>query len=396
MGLLNQCRVALQVALRGLQLRCWPVINTVIGTASVVGVFVVLLSIAAGYERTLQLSGDADNLLIMRAGARSELESSLTGEQARLIRNATAVAKDAQGRPRAAAEVYAIASVEEDGDSNNIALRGVEEASYQLRPRWRLVEGRKPKSGMRELLVGRRATQRFQSLSLGAQIPIADGKWTVVGVFEADGGVAESELWTDISTLQSAYQRGEQVQLVVVRLAEARGIAAFRTALEKDPRLDVQVETEEDYYSQQAQQMNGFVKTLGFSISFLMGLAAVFVALNAGYASTTARAREIATMIALGLEERAMTLSVLLESVALSLLGGVLGSALAYAFFDGHLSSTLFYSKDFAQVVFAFEVTAGILLQAIAAAVLIGVIGGLWPALSVTRLPAAHALGIHR
>lgn len=395
-GLVNHCLVVLRIALRGLKLRWWPSLNTVIGTASVVGVFVALMSIAAGYERALRMSGDEDSVMVMRGGAGSELESSLSDEQARLIRNAEGVARDGEGRPLAAAEVYAIASVDEGGDPSNLALRGVEGVSYRIRPHWELVEGRRPRSGMRELIAGRRATQHFESLSLGAEVPIADGNWTVVGIFEADGGVVESELWADLGSLQSAYQRGNRVQVVYAKLAQGQDPDSFAAALAEDPRLNVDVETEADYYSEQARQMNGFVRTLGLAIAFLMGLAAVFAALNAGYASTAARAREIATLMALGLEERAITLSVLLESVALALVGGLAGSAIAYALFDGRLASTLFYSKDFSQVVFAFEVTLPVLLQAVIAAVLIGVLGGLWPALRIARLPPAYALGIRR
>lgn len=395
--IVSQGLIVLRVSLKGLPRRWWPSLNAVIGTASVVGVLVVLLSIAAGYSQALRMSGSADNAIVMRAGARSEIESSLSGEQARLICNAEGVRRDAQDEPLAAAEVYAIASIENaDGDPMNVAVRGVEPASYVLRSHWRLARGRKPEPGTREVVVGARAQQHFDAMRLGARLKIADGDWTIVGVFEADGGVVESEIWADAATLQSAYQRGDTVQVVYARLRAGLDAPTFGEALARDPRLNISAQTEAEYYREQSAQMSRFVSTLGYSIALLMGLAAVFAALNAGYASTASRTKEIATMIALGADHRAIRASVLLEAVALALLGGLLGSGLAWLLFDGRVASTLFFSRDFTQVVFAFDVGGDTLPQAVLGAVLIGALGGLWPALRATRLPVAQALAVRR
>ncbi|MEP7185019.1 MAG: ABC transporter permease [Rhodanobacter sp.] len=394
----SQSITVLKVSLKGLRRRWWPSLNLIVGTASVVGVLVVLLSIAAGYTHAMNMTGSADNIIVMRSGGNSELESSLSGAQAQLIKRAAAVSHDEDGAPMAAAELYAIASIPDDttGDPRNVAVRGVEPMSYQLRHQWHLARGRKPEPGRREVLIGRRAQQSFPHLVMGSQVAIADGQWRVVGVFEADGGVVESELWADAPMLQSALQRGDNVQVVYARAVSTGGAAGLSSELARDPRLDVTAETEADYYQKQSGQMGRFVKTLGYSIAAMMGLAALFAALNAGTSATSSRTREIATLMALGIDDRAIAMSVLAESVLLALIGGVLGSAVAYLLFNGHIASTFFYSRNFSQVVFAFTVTGGVLVQAVVGALLIGVIGGMMPALRVTRMPVSQALAVRR
>ena len=394
----SQSVTVLKISMKGLRKRWWPSLNLIVGTASVVGVLVVLLSIAAGYKHAMHMTGSADNIIVMRAGANSELESSLSGAQAQLVKRAGGIEHDALGAPLAAAELYAIASVPDEatGDPRNVAVRGVESMSYTLRHQWHLASGRKPQAGRREVLIGRRAQQSFPHLVLGSNVAIADGLWQIVGVFEADGGVVESELWADAPMLQSALQRGDNVQVVYARARSTIAVAGLAKELTHNPQLDVTAETEADYYQEQSGQMGRFVKTLGYSIASMMGLAALFAALNAGTSATAARTREIAILIALGIDDRAIAVSVLVESMLLALLGGALGSTLAYVFFNGHVASTFFYSRSFSQVMFAFVVTGGVLAQAVAGAVLIGVIGGMMPALRVTRMPVSQALAVRR
>jgi putative ABC transport system permease protein len=397
-GLISQCLLVLRVSRDGLRTRWWSSLNTITGTASVVGVLVAMLAIAAGYSHALRMTGSEDNVIVMHNGAQSELASSLTGEQAQLIRHAAGVARDADGRPLAAGEAYAIASLRNgtQGDSVNVAVRGVEPTSYALRPQLRLVEGRKPAPGMREVIVGRRAQQQFTWLVPGSELALADGRWKIVGVFDDDGGIVESEIWADVTAVQAAYARGDSVQVVVLRRAEGTTAASLGDALARDSRLDVKAVGEADYYAEQSEQLGSFVRTLGLSICFLMGLGAVFAALNAGLSAMAARTKEIATLTAIGVDARAIMASVLIESVTLALLGGGLGAGLAYALFDGRVVSTLFFSPDFSQVVFAFSVTGAVLAQAVAGTMLIGVLGGLYPAWKALRLPVARALAVRR
>jgi putative ABC transport system permease protein len=397
-GLVSQCLLVTRISANGLRRRWWSSLNTVIGTASVVGVLVAMLSIAAGYGHALKMAGSQDNILVLHNGAQSELASSLSGEHARLIAQSRGVARDADGRPLAAAEGYAIASLQNPAsrDTVNVAVRGVEPVSYALRPQLKLVAGRKPAAGMREVIIGRRAQQQFAWLRLGAEIPIADGRWKIVGIFDADGGIVESEIWADATALQSAYGRGDSVQVVVLRRAPGVTAEGLGATLARDSRLDVKVVGEAAYYGEQSAQLGSFVRTLGFSISFLMGLGAVFAALNAGLSAMSTRTKEIATLSAIGIDARAIMSSVLAESVALALLGGALGATIAYVLFDGRVVSTLFFSPDFSQVVFAFSVTGAVLAQAVAGTMLIGVLGGLYPAWRALRLPVARALADRR
>lgn len=395
---LKQALIVANVSLRGIQSRGWASANAVVGTAAVVGVLVVLLSIGEGYKAALRMTGSADNVIVMRASASSELESSLSGEQALIIKTARGVARLPDGAPLASAEAYVIANIRDrrTNEPKNVAFRGVDAVAFALRRNVRLVAGREFSPGRKEIVVGRRAQEYFKGLQLGAELPIANGMWKVVGVFEANGSVAESEMWTDRGMLQSAYQRGDTVQVVYVRLPGDKSVDELMETLNRDPRLNVKAEREDAYYEEQSEALGRFVKTLGYGIALLMGLGALFSSLNTSYSAVAARTREIATLNAIGFDDLAIVASVLGESLAIALFGACVGSAIAYAIFDGHVTSTLFYSRNFSQVVFAFAITSGILAQAAACATVIGLIGGLGPASRSIRLPVSLVLSERR
>lgn len=395
---LRHLGIALRIGLQGLPRRGWGSINAVLGTATVVGMLAAVLGIAAGYERALMLAAANDNVLVMRSGARAELESSLDANQVRAVLSAPALARLPDGQPAASAEVYAVANIDarRGGEPMNVAVRGVGPASVALRPHLRIAEGRMFETGRRELVVGRRALQQFAGLALGGQFEFAGASWQVVGVFEDGGSLVESELWADLGMLQAAYRRGETVQLVVARLQPGTAAAAFQEALNRESRQALHVTTEADYYAEQAQQMSSFARTLGFGIAALMGLGAVFASINTGYASVAARAKEIATLAALGLEDRALMVSVVLEVCVLALAGGLLGAGVAHFLFDGRTVSTLFFSRDFSQVIFDFAVDGRVLLLASAFAVGIGIVGAVAPAWAAQRLPLARILAERR
>jgi putative ABC transport system permease protein len=390
--------IALKVCLQGLSRRWWGSLNAVLGTATVVGMLAAVLGIAAGYERALHLASIGDNVMVMRAGARSEMESSLDASQVRAVMSAPSVARLPDGRVAAAAEVYAVANIasRRNGEPMNVAVRGATDVSAALRPALHIVQGRMFVTGRRELIVGRRALQQYRGLALGQRFQLAGASWQVVGVFEDGGSIVESEIWTDATMLQSAYQRGDTVQLVVARLAQGASPDALEQSLNGDARQALHVVSEADYYAEQAQQLTHFARTLGFGIAVLMGLGAVFASVNTGYASVSARAKEISTLAALGLEDVALTLSVALEVCVLAIAGGVLGSLVARLLFHGHTLSTLFFSRDFSQVIFDFDVSGRVLLEACAFAVAIGAIGAIAPAWHARRLPLARILAERR
>jgi putative ABC transport system permease protein len=390
--------IALRVGLQGLSRRWWGSLNAVLGTATVVGMLAAVLGIAAGYERALRLASAGDNVMVLRAGARSEMESSLDASQVRAVLSSPLLARLPDGRAAAAAEVYAVANIasRRTGEPMNVAVRGAGDASAALRPSLRVVQGRMFQAGRREIIVGRRALEQYRGLALGERFELAGASWQVVGVFEDGGSIVESEIWTDATMLQAAYQRGDSVQLVMVRLAPGAAPQTLEQSLDRDARQAFHVVSEADYYAEQAQQLSRFARTLGFGIAVLMGLGAVFASVNTGYASVAARAKEISTLAALGLEDLALTASVALEVCVLAVAGGLLGSAVARALFHGRTVSTLFFSRDFSQVIFDFNLSGGVLLQAGAFAVAIGMVGAVAPALHARRLPLARILAERR
>jgi len=398
MNTLIQTLMSLRIALSSARRRWWGSMNAVLGTATVVGMLVAILAIAAGYQDALQLTGADDRIMIMRSGARAEMESTLTADQAQAILRSQGIARESSGKPLAGAEVYAIASIADRGTGKpmNVAVRGVTEASFRVREDLRIVEGRNFASGTREIIVGRRAQQFFAGLGVGSSFDFAGGAWKVVGVFESGGDVTESEVWADAPIVQMAFQRGDNVQMVLAKLARGTTREAFANELENDPRLTVSAQSQAEYYQEQSGALSNFVRTLGYGIAALMGIGAVFAALNTGQAAVSARLKELATLSALGVGERGLIGSVMAESVIHALVGGALGAGIAWALFDGRLASTLFYSRDFSQVVFAFSVSGAVLAQAVVGAAAIGLLGGIGPALQVLHLPVARALALRR
>jgi putative ABC transport system permease protein len=244
--------------------------------------------------------------------------------------------------------------------------------------------------GKNEILVGRSAQQEFVGLETGAMIRFGQSTWQIVGVFEANGGVAESELWTDVRVLQGAYRRGNSFQSVRVRLQGSDSLAELRSALEDDPRIDPDVMTEKEYYSSQAEPLSRFIRLIGYPLTILMAIGAIFGALNSMYSSVSVRGKEIATLRALGFGPLSVLISTIVESTLLALIGGLVGGALAYLVFNGFQVSTL--GASFSQVVFDFAVTPELLVDGLKAALIIGAVGGLFPAIRAARLPVAKAL----
>ncbi len=362
------------------------------GIAGVVAVLVGTLSIAQGFRQALTISGSPDAAVVMRSGSDSEMVSFLTGEQTRLIADAPGV-KWTEGGPLASAELFVIINLpmRSSGTDANVPLRGIGPAAFRVRDDLRLIEGRRFEPGRNEIIVGRGAANEFAGLNLGARLKVGRNEWRVVGIFAANGGVAESEIWTDARVLQSAYNRGNSFQSVLVRLRSPAAFAEFKDALMSDPRLNVKVIRQSEYYWEQSRVVYNLIAGLGTIIAGLMGIGAVFGALNTMYSAVAARTREIATLRALGFGSGPVVMSVLLESLLLALLGGGIGGGLAYLVFDGFRAATMNW-QSFSQVAFAFAVTPGLLFKGILYAALIGLVGGLFPAIRAARLPVASAL----
>jgi putative ABC transport system permease protein len=378
--------------LRTLPRRIGSSATAIFGIAGVVAVMVGVLSIAEGILRTMQSSAAPDNAVVLRSGSNSEMMSILLGDDSRIISEAPGVARNASGA-LASPELFVVINLTKRGTGTdaNVPLRGVTRTALDVHEDFRIVEGRMFQWGLNEVVVGVGAQTEFNGLDIGSTIPVAQEDWPVVGLFETGGGLAETEIWVDASVLQPAYRRGNSYQSVYAKLESPEAFTEFKDALTSDPRLNVKPMREADYYAEQSAMLYNLVTGLGTLIAVIMGLGAVFGALNTMYTAVSARAREIATLRALGFHSGPVVISVLAESLLLALTGGVIGAALAWWAFDGFRAATLNFTS-FSQVAFAFDVNAGLLAKGIIFALVIGLIGGLFPAVRAARLPVSEAL----
>ena len=388
--MLKQILAITQLGLRSIPQRLGASLVIVVGLAGVVAVFTALLAMAAGFQSTLEAAGRADVALILRGGSQAELNSGLSRDQAAIIKQAPGVAAGADGEPLASGELIVIAELLKAGETtgSNITVRGVEPGAFELRPRLRVVEGRRFRPGLKEMIVGRSVARQFPGAGLGERLRMRGSDWDVVGVFES-GDSNESELWADVEVAQSSFNR-QGFSSVRLKLADAKGPATVKDALTADPRVNVDIETEQEYYSGQTKQFRQTIGALAGVVTLIMALGATFAALNTMYAAVGTRAREIATLRAIGFGGFPVVVSILLESLVLALAGGVLGAAIAFALFNNVAVSTL--GSNFTQVLFKFAVTPALVQQGLVIAVLIGMVGGFLPALRAARQPVTTAL----
>lgn len=379
--------------LRNVPQRLGSSLVIVVGLAGVVGVLVAMLAMAEGFRATLQNTGTDEHALVLREGANAELSSGLSREQVDLIRRGPGIARTAQGEPIASAELIVIADLPKRGAGSvaNAQIRGVEEMAFTLRPELRITEGRRFTPGPRELIVGRGAAAEFEGLEVGARIAFRDSDWTVVGHFEAGGSAWESELWADAAVVQSAYRRGGSFQSVSAQLESPTALQTLRDGLAADPRLNVKVQSQQDYYAEQSRPLTRLITVVGYAVGIIMGIGAIFGALNTMYAAIATRQREIAMLRAIGFRGLPVVVSVMIEALLLALAGGVLGALIAWLLFNGYTVSTL-NGASFSQVAFDFRVTPELMLHGLGWALAIGLLGGLLPAWRAARLPVTTAL----
>lgn len=365
----------------------------IVGIAGVVVVFISVLSIAEGFSAAMRGSGSSERALVMRAGADSELTSGAAGEHAELVKQAPGIARK-DGVLMASAELYVIIDVPKKAaptSSANVPMRGIEPAGIPLRPELSIVEGRLFQFGTNEVIVGLGARGQFLGLDVGNTIVSGQNRWQVVGTFESDGGVAETEIWCDARVLQGVYRRGNTYQSVLVGLETSASFDTFRDALTTNPQLNVSVRRENEYYASQSQSLTRLIQTIGFAIAGFMGIGAIFGAVLTMYTAVATRAREIATLRALGFDTISVLVSVLAESLVLGAIGGAIGAAAAYAGFNGYQTSTMNF-QTFSQVAFAFRVTPELVGMGLFYALAMGLVGGLLPAVRAARLPIPSAL----
>lgn len=364
----------------------------VIGIAGVVAVLVSILAMAAGFRHTVADSGRPDRVIILRGGSDAELNSNLTRADIDIIGNAPGLAKDTDGKALLSNELLTVVNIPkiDTGSDSNVTLRGVGLQVLKVRPELTIMQGRMFRPALRELIAGAGAAKQFRGLTVGSVLRLRNADWTVTGVFTSNGDVHESELLADVDTVGSAIERNSNYSSAVGLLTDAGAFDRFKDELTTDPQLKVDVEREPEYYAAQSKELTHLINIVGNTVAIIMAIGAMFGALNTMYSAVDARGLEIATLRAIGFGASPILASVMIEALALSFLGGVLGGALAWLFFNGHSVSTL--GGAFAQVVFKLTVTRTLLVEGILWACTIGVLGGLFPAVRAARLPVAEAL----
>jgi putative ABC transport system permease protein len=389
--MLSQTIAITGINVRSIPERWAPSLVIVIGLAGVVAVFTALLAMATGFESTLKSTGRADVAVVMRGGSDTELNSALDRDSGDLIKQAKGVRVGADGKPVASAEMMVIAELMRAGsakDASNITLRGVDPEAFALRPQLKIVEGHNFTTGLRELIVGRGVVRQFRGAELGKIVRMRGSDWTVVGIFES-GDANESELWTDINVARTTFGRNGSSS-VRVGLDGADALGTVKASLTGDPRLIVDVVREQDYFSGQTKEFRKTIGVLAGVVTIIMALGAVFAALNSMYAAVATRGKEIATLRAIGFGGLPVLLSVMIEALLLALVGGMLGAVIAYVLFNNLSVSTL--GQNFTQVVFNFKVTPELVVRGLVISIVIGMIGGLLPAIRAARLPVTAGL----
>jgi putative ABC transport system permease protein len=392
MSSLKQAASVTAMNIRSIRERKGASLVAIIGIAGVVAVLIGIFSIGAGFSAVLELSGADDIVVVLRGGSSDEMTSGLAQAQTRIIADAPGVLREA-GEPVASAELYVIVDVplKSTATAANVPLRGVGSHAASLRHGFRIVDGRAFRSGTNEVIVGRGAALQFAGLDVGSELRSGNRVWNIVGVFADSGSVAESEIWSDAVVLQGAYNRGTSYQSTRLRLESPNALQAFKDALTNDPRVNVSVSTERQYYAEQSRSLVTLVTVLGQTIAVLMGLAAVFGALNTMYSAVSARTREIATLRAIGFGAFPVVTSVLTEAMLLGAIGGSAGALIAYFGFNGIRASTMNFSS-FSQITFAFTVTPALVAQSLAYALVLGFVGGLMPSVRAARMPITAGL----
>jgi putative ABC transport system permease protein len=365
----------------------------VVGIAGVVGVMVSVLAMAYGFQKIFSQAGRADRVIVLRAGDTSGGSSAITRAQAPTLLGMPGIKKDTDGKPLASIQKFYQATLVEKktGTESGCEMRGIGEKGFAVWPEVHIVEGRAFKPGLRELIVGRAAQRQFQGLQIGGKVVVNEIPWEIVGAFEADGTVFESELWGDAELILTTHSMTGQFSSMVAVLENDAAFDTLKNAVTTNPTLSHTVLRESEFYAEQSGVLGGLMKTLGYAVASIMALGALFSAANTMFAAVKSRAVEIATLRAIGFRALPVLTSVLVESLALCIAGALLGGGLAWLFFNGYSVSTASFAT-FSQVSFAFRVSVALLIQGVIWSFTIGLLGGVWPAVRASRAPVAEAL----
>lgn len=391
-SLLLQIIAVTSINLRSIAQRRWLSLSTIVAVALVVVVLLAFLAMANGFRRTIAGSGSEDIAIVLRTGSQAEINSTVSRDQVRLIEDGPGIARGADGKPLTSPELYLVVDgiKRTTATKANLPLRGIGDKGAALRKDIKITAGRMFEHGAGEIVVGKGLLREFAGLDLGSTVTFGTTRWTVAGIFEASGSVFESEIWADLPVVQSLFKRDNYFQSVRVRLASPAALAELKSYSDGDPRLKLDVKPETVYFADQASQTSDLIQKLGWPLAIAMALGALAGALNTMYSSVAARATEIATLRAIGFGGFPAFVGTLVESLALAAIGGALGALATYFIFDGVTASTL--GGNFTQVVFDFKLSPALVIQGIALALVVGLIGGLFPAIRAARMPIVAGL----
>jgi len=393
MNLFRQIGAVTMMNFKSLPHRIGTSVVIVIGIAGVVAVLVSVLAMSTGMLETMEHSGRDDRAIVLRNGSASETGSAMSRDAARLVQDAAGVKRDSEGKPIASAEALRLMNLfrKEDGAEVNVAVRGTGPQLAKLRPEIKIIQGRMFQPAVTEMIVGKAANAEFKDLNIGDKVRTRGATWTIVGVFTSGGDSHESGLMADAETLIAADQRGG-FQSVTVLLESPAAFQRFKDSLSANPALAVDVSREREYYRQQSETIGKVIYVIAYVVGGIMAIGAIFSALNTMYSAVSARLREIATLRAIGFGATAMVMSVLAEALLLALIGGAVGAAIAWLFFNGHQVSTSGGGAAAGHLIFELSVSPALIATGILWACSIGLIGGLFPAVRAARLPVATAL----
>ena len=385
-------KIPISYNLRSMRARPVSTALTALGIALVVAVFIGMLALANGFASALVRTGSADNVLVLRKGADSEMSSSLDREASSILASIPQAARGADGHALVSAESYVViplGRIEDTSGMANVVLRGVDAEAWKVRANLKVAEGRLPASGKNEICLGAKLVGRFPNTAVGQAMTFAGRPWEVVCHFTAGGSAFESEMWGESEQVMPALRR-ENFQSVTLRLADPGAFEEVKRMLEGDKRFTVDVHKESAFYAQQSQLLGNILRILAVLITSIMAVGAIFGAVNTMYAAVSSRMPEIAVLLTLGFRPRSVLASFLIESALIAFIGGVIGCLLALPL-NGLVTSTTNWAS-FSEIAFAFRITPALLLAGLVFAVVMGMLGGFFPARRASKVPVVQAL----
>ena len=391
MSFIRQVLSVTNMNLRSILERSGSSLVIIVGIAGSVAVMVSLLAMAEGLSSTISSTGEEDRVIILRDGSNSELSSGVAMTEIDTVSSSPGI-KSMDGEPMIAGELFAIIDLKKKGaeSTSNLPIRGVQPASFKIRPEVEIIEGRNFTTGTAEIIVGKGANNQYEGLELGDQIKVRDSFATVVGIFSSNGNVHESEVWADLAAAQGIFRRGASASSMILKLDSPDSFDEVGLFVESYPNLELKVQSESDFYENQSSGAD-LIKIFGQVVGYIMAIGAVFAALNTMYSAVSTRLVEIGTLRALGFKGTTVLLALMIEALLLAMMGGLLGAAIAYILFNGYTVSTL-AGGSFSQTAFAFAVTADVVQQGLTLALFVGLIGGLFPAWNAARRDITEAL----